>query len=144
MAQKCLNRWQGIGFVGKTPEVRYTPKGTAVCNISLACSRAWKDSNGEKQERTDWIPAVAWDKLAEMVGQYVHKGQLLMVEGVLQFREYEKDGQKFTRGEIVMTDVIFLRSKEGEPAGAKPQGRRPMQYDPDAGLPSVGDDDIPF
>jgi single-strand DNA-binding protein len=141
--QKCLNRWQGIGYVGKEPEVRMTPKGTSVCNISLACSRTWKDASGEKQERTDWIPVVAWDKLADLVGQYVHKGQLIMVEGSLQYRDSEKDGVTYQRGDVVMTDIIFLRSKEGH---VRSDGARPS---PEAGsrgrgLPSVGDDEIPF
>jgi single-strand DNA-binding protein len=153
MGQKSLNRWQGIGFVGKDPEIRYTPKGAAVCNISLACTRTWKDSTGAKQERTDWIPVVAWDKLAELVGQYVHKGQLVMCEGTLQFRDAEKDGVKYSRGDIVLTDIIFLRSKEGfvahqgqgrsaGPAPAAGQKRHTI-YDPDGG-PGVPDDDIPF
>jgi single-strand DNA-binding protein len=146
MAQKSLNRWQGIGFVGKDPEVRKTPAGTSVCNISLACTRAWKDSAGAKQERTDWVPVVAWDKLADLVGLYVHKGQLVMVEGTLQFREYEKEGVKQSKGEVVMTDIIFLRSKEGHVTGNAKKStpaRRHEIYDPDAG-PDVGGDDIPF
>lgn len=139
MSQKGLNSWTGIGLVGKDPEVRKTQSGTSVTNISLACGRSWKNkTTGEREERTDWIPCTAWDKLADLVVQYVHKGDLVYVTGTLQFKEEEREGVKFSRGVIVLEDIIFLRSKDRDRGASAPA-------QPQRGLPRAdGGDDIPF
>jgi len=138
MSQKGLNEWTGIGLVGKDPEVRKTQSGTSVTNISLACGRSWKSrATGEREERTDWIPITAWDKLADLVGQYVRKGDLVYCTGSLQFKDEEREGVKFSRGVVVLEDIIFLRSKDRERGSSAP-AQTPR------GLPTTDDMDIPF
>ena len=77
-----------IGNLGRDPEVRHTQNGTAVCNFSIATNETWKDSNGEKMERTEWHYIVAWDKLAEICVQYLSKGDSVYIEGRIATREW--------------------------------------------------------
>ena len=98
-----------IGNLGRDPEVRYTPGGSAVCNISLATTRNWKDKNsGEKMEETEWHRVVFFDRLAEIAGEYLKKGRPVYVEGRLKTRKWtDKDGvEKYTTE--VMADKMHL------------------------------------
>lgn len=79
-----LNKVILIGRLGKDPEVRYMPNGEAVCNFSVATSESWKDSNGQKQERTEWHSITMYRRLAEIAGQYLKKGGLVYLEGRIQ------------------------------------------------------------
>ena len=89
MAARGINKVILVGNIGNEPEMRYMPNGNAVATISLATSDTWKDKNtGEPQERTEWHRVVFFGKLAEIVGQYVHKGSKLYVEGRLQTRKW--------------------------------------------------------
>lgn len=89
MAARGINKVILVGNIGNEPEMRYMPNGNAVATVSLATSDAWKDKNtGEQQERTEWHRVVFFGKLAEIVGQYVHKGSKLYVEGRLQTRKW--------------------------------------------------------
>lgn len=89
MAARGINKVILVGNIGNEPEMRYMPNGNAVATISLATSDTWKDKNtGEQQERTEWHRVVFFGKLAEIVGQYVHKGSKLYVEGRLQTRKW--------------------------------------------------------
>lgn len=100
-----------VGNLGKDPEVRFTPAGQAVCNFTVATDEEWKDKAGEKQKRTEWHKVVVWGKLAELCGEYLKKGRQCYVEGRLQTREYEKDGQKHYSTEVVASEVTFLGGK---------------------------------
>lgn len=107
-----LNRVQIIGNVGKEVELRYTPQGTPTANFSVAVNNKFKNSQGEQQEETEWFNIICWSKLAETVNQYLKKGQQVYVEGRQKTREWEKDGQKHWRTELVAQRVLFLGKRE--------------------------------
>ena len=124
-----------IGTLGRDPEVKYTSGGAAICNLSLATSRSWKDKNtGERQEETEWHRVVLYERQAEVAGEYLKKGKPVYIEGRLKTRKWtDKDGvEKFTT-EIVGQEMTLLGGKE-EAAPARPAK---------AAKPDM-DDDIPF
>lgn len=107
-----------VGNLGKDPEVKAVGQNT-VANFSLATSESYT-KDGQKQEKTEWHKIVAWGKLAELAGQYLKKGRQVYVEGKLQTREYEKDGQKRYSTEIVANNITFLGGGSGgREAGGK-------------------------
>jgi len=110
-----------IGNLGRDPEVRYTPSGSAVCNVSLATSRSWKDKQGDKQEETEWHNVVLYDRLAEVVGEFAKKGKPLYVEGRLKTRKWQdKDGADRYTTEVIAAEMQLLGGREGgEPAQQK-------------------------
>jgi single-strand DNA-binding protein len=112
-----LNKATLIGHIGKDPELRYSAQGSAVCNLSLATSESWKDKEGTKQNKTEWHRLTTFNKTAELCAQYIHKGSLVYVEGKLQNREYEKDGQKKQVTEILVHTIQFLDKKYEQPGG---------------------------
>ena len=141
-----INKVIIVGHLGKDPEVRYTPSGSAVANFSVATSETWKDkTTGEKKERTEWHRIVAWDKLGEICGEYLSKGRQVYVEGRLQTRSYDdKEGVKRYTTEIIATDVQFLGPKDSGGGRPSSSGGAPPR-DTGGGLgPPVADDDIPF
>jgi single-strand DNA-binding protein len=103
-----------IGNLTKDTEVRYTPQGTAVVNFTLAVNRKYK-SGEETKEDVAFIPCVAWGKTAELINQYCKKGSPLFVEGRLQTRSWEKDGQKQYKTEVVAENIQLLGTKKEEP-----------------------------
>lgn len=107
-----FNRVVLIGNVGKDPEVRYTTSGVPVATFALATSEMWKDKDGLPQERTDWHNVVAWRKLAEIIQEIVKKGSRLLVEGKIQTRSYEKNGEKRYVTEIVADNVLLLDGRK--------------------------------
>jgi len=141
-----------VGRLGRDPEVRYTPDGTAVANFSVATSQEWKDKNsGEKKEKTEWHRIVVFKKLAELCGQYLAKGRQVYVDGRLQTRSWEKDGQTHYSTEVVANEVQFLGGREGggspSSGGAGFTQSLEETYGPIAGPVQDeprGDDDIPF
>ena len=149
-----------IGNLGKDPEVRYAPSGSAICNVTIATSRQWKDkTSGEKQEETEWHRVVFRDRLAEIAGEYLKKGRSVYVEGRLKTRKWtDKDGVEKYTTEIVATEMQLLGSREGmgggdeagggqrsapasRPAAGRPQGSAPAKSS--TGFDDM-DDDIPF
>jgi single-strand DNA-binding protein len=109
-----------IGNLGRDPEVRYTPNGSAVCNIGVATTRTWKaKDSGDKVEETEWHRVVFYDRLAEIAGEYLKKGRSVYVEGRLKTRKWtDKDGaEKFTT-EIVAQEMQMLGGREGMGGGA--------------------------
>jgi len=151
-----LNKVQLIGNLGKDPEVRYTQGGTAVASFSMATSEKWKDKNsGEMRERTEWHNIVAWGRLAEVCGEYLHKGKQVYIEGQLKTEKYEKDGVTRYATKITAQSMKMLGSNpQGQQPGAQGGGygnggypgpgnsAAPPEYD---GPPPGGyDDDIPF
>jgi single-strand DNA-binding protein len=121
---KSVNKVILLGNLGKDPEVKYTPSGTPVAKFSLATNERYKDKGGEWQERTEWHNIVAWQRLAEIVGEYVKKGSKLYIEGRLQTSSWEdkQSGEKKYRTEIVASDLVLL-SGRGEGGGGEHEGR---------------------
>jgi single-strand DNA-binding protein len=104
-----LNKVMIIGNLGKDPEMRYTPSGKPVTTFSVASSRSWYTSNGERRTETEWFNIVAWSKLAETCNQYLVKGQQVYIEGRLQTRHWEDDeGKRHSSVEIVANEMIML------------------------------------
>ncbi len=112
-----LNKVMIIGNLGRDPEMRYTPSGRPVTTFSVATSRAWNTSEGEKHVETEWFNVVAWSNLAEICKQYLAKGQQVYIEGRLQTRHWDdQEGNKHTSVEIVANEMIILgeRRETGE------------------------------
>jgi single-strand DNA-binding protein len=148
-----------IGNLGRDPEVRYAPSGSAICNVTIATTRNWKNrDSGEKQEETEWHRVVFYDRLAEIAGEYLKKGRPVYVEGRLKTRKWtDKDGQDRYTTEIIADQMQLLGSREGMGSGADEGAERPPRAAPAPRAPaprqapkasSTGfddmDDDIPF
>ena len=134
-----LNRVMLIGRLGADPELRHMPNGKAVVNIRIATSETWKDRNsGEWLDRTEWHSIVAFDKLAEIIAEYLRKGSQVFIEGKLQTRKWQdKEGKDRYTTEIIAQSMQML--------GGKPQGERsPRQGREPERRASEFDDDIPF
>jgi single-strand DNA-binding protein len=115
---RSVNKCIIIGNVGRDPEMRYTPQGTAVTSFSVAVSRSFNSRDGDQQEETDWFRVTAWNKLAEICNQYLTKGQRVYVEGRVSMRMWDgNDGQKHGSLELTATDMMMLSTK-GEMAAA--------------------------
>jgi single-strand DNA-binding protein len=114
---RSVNQVILLGNLTRDPELRQTPSGQSVVSFSLALNRAYKTQSGEWQEATDYIDVVAWGPLAERVAQYLNKGRRALVQGRLQSRTWEKDGQKHSKVEVLANDVTFVDSR-GEGGGA--------------------------
>ncbi|MBK6863903.1 MAG: single-stranded DNA-binding protein [Ideonella sp.] len=114
-----INKVILIGNLGRDPEVRYTPSGAAVCNVTLATSRNWKDkATGDKVEETEWHRVVFYDRLAEIAGEYLKKGRSVYVEGRLKTRKWQdKDGVEKYTTEIVADNMQMLGGREGMGGG---------------------------
>lgn len=139
-----INKVILIGRLGRDPEVRYTPDGTAVANFSVATSDEWTDkATGEKKERTEWHRIVAWRRLGEICGEYLAKGRQVYIEGKLQTRSWEKDGVTRYTTEIVASDVQFLGTRDSAEPYRPPGPSEAPEYSGPP-LPDDQDDDIPF
>ncbi len=152
-----------IGNLGRDPEVRYAPSGSAICNVTLATSRQWKDkTSGERQEETEWHRVVFYDRLAEIAGEYLKKGRPVYVEGRLKTRKWtDKDGVEKYTTEVIADQMQLLGSREGgggddmgggggsggqrsAPASRPaPAAQRPAAQKSSTGFDDM-DDDIPF
>lgn len=113
-----------VGNVGADPEIRYMPNGNAVANMSVATSESWKDKQtGDRQERTEWHRVVCFNRLGEIVGEYVRKGTKIYVEGSLRTRKWQdQQGQDKYSTEIVASDIQMLDSKGGSPSSYDDMG----------------------
>lgn len=157
---RSLNQVTLMGNLTRDPELRQTPTGQNVTSFSLALNRAYKDQGGQWQEATDYIDIVAWGPLAERVSQYLSKGRRCLVQGRLQSRSWEQDGQKRSKVEVLANDVTFLDGRgDGDSSNsggshhndapapaAKPAGK-PKKNDvviEDIGDEPINLDDIPF
>lgn len=108
-----LNKIMVIGYLGRDPEMRFTPSGKSVSNFSVACNRTWKGADSEKHTETEWFNVVAWGNLAEISKQILSKGSLVYVEGRLQSRTWQdNDGNQHKSIEIVARDVLLLNDKQ--------------------------------
>jgi single-strand DNA-binding protein len=157
-----------VGNLGADPELKYTPTNRALCNLRIATTDVFKDKGGQRQERTEWHRVTVWGEPAENCSKYLAKGRSVYVEGRLQTRSYDKDGQKHYATDVVADRVVFLgsggggaassagegggarRGTGGAPGGAgRPGfggGDSPMSDEPEmgGGGPPPSDDDIPF
>lgn len=134
-----LNKVILIGRLGRDPELRYMANGEAVCNFSVATSESWKDSNGQKQERSEWHNVTMYRKLAEIAAKYLTKGSQVYLEGKIQSRKYQgKDGIERTAYEIIANEMKMLG---GNSQAAQEQ---PKQAQGNAKPVEDIDDDVPF
>jgi single-strand DNA-binding protein len=151
-----LNEVKLLGRLGKDPELKYLSTGKAVVNFTLATGRRWRDAGGEDKEETTWHNAVAWDKLAENIGQYLHKGSRVYLAGRIQNRSWDDEatGTKRYASEVLITDMIMLDpapSRQAEPEHEdQPQRERQAKPGPQRAQPqraAKADDDefdLPF
>ena len=140
-----INKAILLGRLGRDPEVRYTPDGTAVTNFSIATSDEWRDKEtGEKRERTEWHRIVAFGKLGEICGEYLAKGRQVYIEGRIRTRDWEdREGIKRYTTEIVANDVQFLGSRDTAESTRAPYDAPTPDY-PELHHPENSEDDIPF
>jgi single-strand DNA-binding protein len=140
---RSVNKVTLIGRLGRDPELKYTASGTAYCRFSVATDDSWTDrSTGERQERTEWHSVVAWERLAEICGQYLAKGRMVYIEGSIQSRQWEdQDGNKRTSFDIRARDMVMLSSPasgDASSAGGSTRAAAAAKAEP------ATDDDIPF
>jgi single-strand DNA-binding protein len=154
---KSVNKVILLGNLGKDPELKYTPSGTAVAKFSLATSSRYKDKNEQWQDQTEWHNVVAWARLAEIAGEYLKKGSKVYIEGRLQTRSWEdkNTNQKKYMTEVVANDLVLLGGRgEGnaEEGGGRGRGAAANHFDqrvpePEpaaSGSGPITDEDIPF
>ncbi len=155
---KSVNKVILIGNLGKDPEVRYTPQGTAVATLALATNERFKDKDGNWQDRTEWHSLVAWQRTAEIIGEYCKKGSQIYVEGRLKTDSWDdkETGQKKYRTDIVVNDLVLLGGRGGgagsssSEGGSFNQSRQSGGNSMDQRAPEpehasqITDDDIPF
>tara|TARA_Y100001949_G_scaffold176118_1_gene187987 strand:- start:1190 stop:1630 length:441 start_codon:yes stop_codon:yes gene_type:complete len=146
MARSGINKVILVGNLGQDPEIKYTAGGAAVTTLSIATSDSWKDKDsGMDQERTEWHRVVLWRRLAEIAGEYLKKGSKVYIEGQLQTRKWEQEGQTRYTTEIIARDMQFLDSRgSAKPSNQEESGLSSNQSTPDVVDSSIEDDDIPF
>ena len=131
-----LNKVMIIGHLGRDPEMRYTPSGRPVTTFSVAVSRSWNSSDGERRSETEWFKIVAWGNLAEICKKYLFKGQQVYIEGRLQTRRWEdKDSQQRTSVEVVANEMTMLGDRRDKGAGDDSFDEIP---------PDIDEDEFPF
>jgi single-strand DNA-binding protein len=146
-----------VGNLGRDPEVRYTPDGAAIANVSIATTSKYKNKSGEMVEETEWHRVTFFGRLAEIVGEYLKKGRSIYVEGRLKTRKYtDKDGVEKYATDIIANEMQMLGSREGMGApsgdddgfsgGSSRPAARPAGKPAGKPAPSMAemDDDIPF
>ena len=153
---KSVNKVILVGNLGKDPEIRYTPSGTAVAKFTIATNERFKDKDGQWQDRTEWHNLVAFARTAEIVGEYLKKGRTVYIEGSLRTSSWDdkETGQKKYRTEVMVNDLVLLGGgQEDSSSGGrggysrntasfdKPQQSAPQDDFADAG---ITDDNIPF
>src|SRR4051812_5047212 len=161
---KSVNKVILIGTLGKDPELKYTPQGTAVCKFSMATNESYKDkASGEWKERTEWHNIVCWQRTAEVAAEYLKKGRQVYIEGRLTTRSWDdkETGQKKYMTEVVANDLVLIGGKPGGSGGGSGAGdhessgggrkssgsgfdQRPAAEDNFAQSTEITDEDIPF
>ena len=143
---KSVNKVILVGNLGQDPEVKYTPSGTPVAKFSVATNERFKDRSGEWQDRTEWHNVVAWQRLAEIIGEHVKKGSKLYIEGKLETSSWDdrQGGKKRYRTEIVARDIVLLGPNDDaeENRSRSRNGREHQQIHPSPS--EITDEDIPF
>mgnify|MGYP001121490377 CR=1 FL=1 len=124
-----LNKVMIIGRLGRDPEMRYTPSGRPVTTFTVATSRTWNTSDGERRVETEWFNIVAWGNLAEICKQYLNKGHQVYIEGRLQSRNWDDpEGNKHTSVEIVANEMIMLSERREAEASAESEPAEDDEY----------------
>lgn len=124
-----LNSCTFIGRLGKDVEMRYLPSGKAVASFSIACGESWKDQQGQKQERTEWVNITAFDKLAEIIGEYLAKGSKVYIQGKMKTEKYtDNNGVEKYSTKIIAQNMQMLDSKHQD--GGQQQGQQAPQQRP--------------
>ena len=151
---KSVNKVILIGNLGKDPEVKVTPSGTPVAKFSLATNERYKDKAGQWQDRTEWHNLVAWQRTAEIIGEYVKKGSKIYVEGRLQTSSWDDKttGEKKYRTEIIVNDLVLLSGRGDGEGASRSAGAGGSNFDQRAPEPEpapahsggITDEDIPF
>jgi single-strand DNA-binding protein len=156
MAGKGVNKVILLGNLGKDPEVKFTPSGTAVAKFTVATSDRFKDKDGQWQDRTEWHNVTAWARTAEIAGEYLKKGNKVYIEGSLRTHSWDdkQSGQKKYMTEIVVNDLVLLggRGESGGDPGGHSRGSAGNHFDQRAPEPEpasatsspISDEDIPF
>jgi single-strand DNA-binding protein len=127
-----------LGNLGRDPELKYTPSGAAVANFTIATNETWKDKDGQKQEHTEWHRVVVWGKLAEICGEYLHKGRQVYIEGSIRSRTYkDREGVEKSVTEIKADNMVMIGKGESGPAKGGDRGAAERE-------PEYSDEDIPF
>lgn len=139
-----------IGNITRDPEIKFTPKGTAIASFGLAVNESWKNEAGQKQEKTTFIDCEAYGKVAEIIGEYCKKGRPLFVEGKLRLATWEdkKTNEKRSKINVVVENIQLLGSREGgndnQPSQKRPQSAPVARKQDDPDLDVAPDGDIPF
>lgn len=157
---KSVNKVILVGNLGKDPEIKYTSTGTPVAKFSIATNEGYKDKSGQWQDRTEWHNIVAWQRLAEIVGEYVKKGSKVYIEGRLQTSSWDdkETGQKKYKTEIIANDLVLLGGRgegdseggsRGYSRGASASGAANLDqshapHEEPAHVTQIQDEDIPF
>jgi single-strand DNA-binding protein len=152
---KSVNKVILVGNLGKDPEVKYTPSGVPVAKFSIATNERYKDKGGEWQDRTEWHNLVAFQRTAEIVGEYLKKGSKVYIEGRLQTSNWEdkQSGEKKYRTEIIIQDLVLLSGRgDGESEGRSrstaasggTMDQRPPHAEEVTQETGITDEDIPF
>lgn len=134
-----VNRVILVGNLGADPELKYTQGGRPVCNLRIATTEVFKDKSGQRKENTEWHRIAVWGDQAENCNKYLAKGRSVYVEGRLQTRSYEKEGQKHYATDVVCDRIVFLGGGKG---GAAVEEPGPSEADSSGSAPV--DDNIPF
>jgi single-strand DNA-binding protein len=131
-----------IGNLTRDPELKYTPKGTAACQIGMAVNRKWRNEQGQDQEEVTFLDVQSWGKQAEAIAKFLRKGLPLFVEGRLKLEEWEKDGKKQSKLRVVLESFQFLGGAKQEGAQAPKAASTAPAASTDGSEPEA--DDIPF
>jgi single-strand DNA-binding protein len=156
---KSVNKVILVGHLGKDPEVKFTPSGTPVAKFTLATNERYKDKDGNWQDRTEWHSLVAWQRTAEIIGEYCKKGSQVYIEGRLKTDSWDdkETGQKKYRTDIVVNELVLLGGRgggAGEGGGSYNQSRGASQGggnnfdqrapEPEHANSQITDEDVPF
>ncbi len=136
-----------VGYLGRDPEIRYTPQGDAFCSFTVATTERRKDNTGEMQDVTTWFRVTAWRRTAELANQYLSKGKQVYVEGKLRQSEYtDRDGNRRTSLEVTASEIHFLGTRGDEGGGGAPAVAKPARQSATDinDEPPMNDDEIPF
>jgi single-strand DNA-binding protein len=140
---RSLNKVMLIGNVGAEPEIRTTPSGTKLAKVSLATNRQFSDRSGQQQEKTEWHRLTFWDRTADIVERYVHKGDRLYVEGRIEYSQTQDDqGNVKYWTDIIVREMVMLGAGGG--AGMDAGGYSQAGPGPSNNTPFADDDDLPF
>jgi single-strand DNA-binding protein len=140
---KSVNKVILVGNLGKDPEVKHVTNGTPIARLTVATNERFKDKDGQWQDRAEWHNVVLWARLAEIAGEYLKKGNKVYIEGRLETRSWDKDGEKRYTTSIVASELVLLGGREpSEGTNEKPETREAVA--PNAHGVPITDDDLPF